>query len=293
MLAFVILGALLAISYPWNLPPRPTSEPSNTVIDESLTPPITGNGEPLRIHPHFEVLEVLPHDPKAFTQGLTYDGKTNTLWEGTGNYGESELRHVDPATGKVLASKSLHPKMFGEGISFFETREGERRLIQFTWKEKKGWIYHADTLDIVSEFTYETSNGDGWGITYNPNQHEFLVTDGSPFIHFWDADTLQETKRIEVKYAQPSGAIVAVPHLNEVEYLHDGTILSNVWYQDIIIKINIETGMVEHVYDFRPLYVDRSRGVDCFNGIAVTDKPNELWVTGKLWPHMYRIRLLH
>ena len=78
-----------------------------------------------------------------------YDATTDTLWEGTGNYGESELRNVDPSTGKVLASKSLHPNMFGEGIFFYKTRDSERRLIQFTWKEKKGWIYHADTLDVL------------------------------------------------------------------------------------------------------------------------------------------------
>ena len=278
----VVFGAIISFLYPSII--APVAVERSLGDDES--PPII---EPLRVHDHFTVLEILPHDPKAFTQGLTYGA--GKLWEGTGLYGESELRHIDPSTGNVLAKTSLDSKMFGEGISYYETQSGQGRLIQFSWKEKTGWIYNADTLELIKEFIYETVTGQGWGITYNPKKNEFIVTDGSAHLLFWDAETLQETKRLTVKYVKHDGTVQEVRHLNEVEYLEDGTILSNVWYQNILIKINLDTAMVDQVYDFKDLYVDRAEGADCFNGISVTDKPNELWVTGKLWPHMYRVKL--
>jgi glutaminyl-peptide cyclotransferase len=295
-----LVGALLAIFSARNGLPGDTG--GHMGMDESPAqhiqlPPTP----PLRVHPHFAVLQILPHDPGAFTQGLTCDGTGTVVWEGTGMYGQSELRRVDPQTGRVLASIALQGNVFGEGISFYETKDQDeddslqstqRRIIQFTWKEKKGWIYNADTLQVIQEFTYETTTGDGWGITYNPTRHEFIVTDGSSYLHFWDAETLQEIRKLEVKFQKNDGTFAAVRNLNEVEYIQDDTILSNVWYEDVLIKINLETGLVTQVYDFSPLYVERTEGVDCFNGISATEKADEFWVTGKYWPHMYRVKLL-
>jgi glutamine cyclotransferase len=245
---------------------------------------------PLRVYDHYEVLEEMPHDPKSFTQGLTYGN--NKLWEGTGNYGESEIRHIEPETGETIYSTKLNSKYFGEGISYYEHPK-EKRLIQLSWREKTGWIYNCDTFELDTEFKYETTTGEGWGITHVPERNEFIVTDGSEHLHFWDAETLQEKKKLVVQFTNPAdGTVRPVGHLNEVEYVGDGYLLSNVWYQDVLIKIHIDTGMVEQVYNFRDLYVDRVKGADCFNGISVTDKPGEFWVTGKWWPKMYRVKLL-
>ena len=301
-----LFGALLAIYSARKALPGDTGHGGRMDLDESSSVGSPGQHKPLtsplRVYPHFEVLQIVPHDPGAFTQGLTCDRTGTVLWEGTGMYGQSELRRVDPQTGRVLASVALQGNVFGEGISFYETESHQQdddsvpsrhgRLIQFTWKEKKGWIYDADTFQVIREFTYETTTGDGWGITYNPNQHEFIVTDGSSYLHFWDAETLHEVRKLEVKFQKNDGTLASVRKLNEVEYLQDGTILSNVWYEDVIIKINLETGLVTQVYDFSPLYADRAEGVDCLNGIATTDKADEFWVTGKYWPHMYRVKLL-
>jgi glutamine cyclotransferase len=48
----------------------------------------------------YEIIDVYPHDPEAFTQGLIYHG--GFLYESTGNYGRSSLRKVDLASGRVL-----------------------------------------------------------------------------------------------------------------------------------------------------------------------------------------------
>lgn len=44
----------------------------------------------------FEVVRELPHDPRAFTQGLQFDVHEGreVFWESTGIYGQSQLREV-------------------------------------------------------------------------------------------------------------------------------------------------------------------------------------------------------
>lgn len=79
------------------------------------------------------------------------------------------------------------------------------------------------------------------------------------------------------------------------------SILANVWYQDVLIRIDPVTAKITRVYDLSDIYPYDQRkkdGADCLNGISVTGKESseeeglELWVTGKLWPKMYRIRLI-
>ena len=78
------------------------------------------------------------------------------------------------------------------------------------------------------------------------------------------------------------------------------SILANVWYQDVLIRIDPVTAKVVKVYDLSGIYPHEQRrkdGADCLNGIAVTgskagEEGLEVWVTGKLWPNMYRIRLI-
>jgi glutamine cyclotransferase len=246
---------------------------------------------PMEVYEHFSVIEVIPHDTEAFTQGLTFhEGR---LWEGTGYYdGQSQLRRVDPRSGQVLKYTKLAAQYFGEGIAFFTTPKGEERIIQLTWREKTGWIYDAETLKVIRQFTFETNTGEGWGITYRGG--EFIVTDGSDMLYFWDAETLQETRRLHVLFEDKDGKVHPVPLLNEIEYYpHDGTLLSHVWYRDILLKIDIESGRVRTVYNFGPLYpAPRTETADCFNGVALASKPGQLYVTGKYWPYMYRIELL-
>lgn len=241
---------------------------------------------------NYVVLQVLPHDDRAFTQGLTYFN--GNLWEGTGLYHESELRRVDPNTGTVLQTHKLESKYFGEGIAHFTDKDGNGRIIQITWKRQVGWIYNAETFEIVKEFTYSTKTTEGWGITYNENENEFIVSDGSSHLFFWDRDTLEQKRHVEVhiKFSVEDDSLKQPMNLlNELEW-HKGAVLANVWYQDYLLRIDPATGSVSHIYDFSNLYQNRAQSADCFNGISVTDMEDELWVTGKHWPNMYRIKLL-
>lgn len=259
----------------------------------------------------YTVLKTFRHDPEAFTQGLTFYG--GRLYEGTGLNGKSELRELDIASsssgggdtstttnmGSVLRSTKIDNKYFGEGIAHYHGAGGAERIIQLTWKERTGFIYDAHTFEVVKHFTYETATNEGWGITYDANAKEFIVSDGSDWLHYWDRDTLEEKRRIQVTIPQlsngadgkPQLSSKSVRYINELEMVN-GFVFANVWYQNTLIAIDPQDGKTKRVYDFTNLYKDRIPAADCFNGISVTDKKNELFVTGKNWPYMYRIRLL-
>jgi glutamine cyclotransferase len=239
----------------------------------------------------YHVMQVLPHDITAFTQGLTYF--RGYLYETTGNHGKSQVRRMDPNTGQVLEAKKVDDQYFGEGVTHFIDKNGEACLIQLTWEEKTGFIYRISDLEILKTFHYETTNGQGWGITYDESKREFIVSDGSSWLLFWDRDSLQEKKRVQVqltRHEQDTIKTIPINHLNELEY-YNGYVLSNVWYTNVILRIDPETGNVERIHHFDNIYKDRHEKADCFNGIALSEKTGELFVTGKWWPHLYRIKL--
>lgn len=293
----------------------------------------------LRSSRDYHLLEEVPHDISSFTQGLTFfDGH---LYEGTGLEQKSRLMRHDPANQmKTLDTIPLTPPhLFGEGISHYfiwktderGDRVKEHRLIQLTWKNKVGKIYSLPDMLLIREFSYETVTGEGWGITFVPLRNEFFVSDGSEYLMVWDAETLEEKRRILVTFEGPTGSFQNVQFLNELEFVdfavnpgvEDGNmqcmeggectdaasplftptmkILANVWYQDALVSIDPEHGAVSRIYDLRDIYPLKERqteGADCLNGISVTGSQMndgnglEVWVTGKLWPKMFRIKLI-
>ena len=238
----------------------------------------------------------MPHDDDSFTQGLQIVG--DTLYESAGRYGKSELRRVDLSTGTVLQRHKLPDKFFGEGITYLEDgNTGKGRILQLTWRERTAFLYDSESLELLEQFSYDTATGDGWGITWRQQQSTLIVSDGSPFFHIWDAHTFAEIKRIEV-YTFAHGGTGKVRGINELEYEPvSDTVLANVWHNDLIMRIDPDTGFVKTMYDLRNLYPPEQRSSAdteaVLNGIAlVPGEPNQVWVTGKLWSHMFRIRLV-
>lgn len=263
-------------------------------IDSSRSITTTRDGN------QFEVLQVISHDGNAFTQGLTFDPSSGRLYESTGHYGESDIREIDPNTGDILNIVELNRRFFAEGATIFETDSGEKRLIQISWKEQTGWIYNADDLELLEVFSYETSNNEGWGITYDSVEKEFIVSDGSHWIHFWDRDTLKEKRRIsvveaivETRSGNPIPLLTEeVDLLNELELVTEdgGTyVLANRWYTDNIYKIDVQTGIVVRVFDMSSIKPDKP-GVNVLNGISVTGEEGVYYITGKYWPSMFVVR---
>ena len=224
----------------------------------------------------YRIVNAYPHDSKAFTQGLVYSD--DILYEGTGLRGQSSLRKVDLVTGSVLQIRSLPPRYFGEGITVFGSK-----LIQLTWQAKIGFVYDKKTFRLLDTFNYPF---DGWGITHNGRS--LIISDGTSTLHLLDPETFKEIDRIEVREVD-----APVSRLNELEYVK-GEIYANVWKTDRIARISPQTGKVVGWIELEGLLSpeDRKRRIDVLNGIAYDSKNDRLFVTGKLWPKLFEIKLM-
>ncbi|MEW6742083.1 MAG: glutaminyl-peptide cyclotransferase [Planctomycetota bacterium] len=223
----------------------------------------------------FEVVKVYPHDPKAYCQGLIFaDG---SLYEGTGQYGESSLRQVELETGKILRKIELPERYFGEGI----TAWGDH-LIQLTWREEKAFVYDRKSLRKLREHEYV---GEGWGLTHD-GQHLIMST-GTSTLRFLDPETFKVVRRLPVR---SRGA--PLEGLNELEYVR-GEIYANVFQTDFIVRISPESGKVIGIIDLAGLLPAelKTPSVDVLNGIAYDAASDRLFVTGKNWPRLFEIRL--
>lgn len=232
----------------------------------------------------YEVLRTVPHDPSAFTQGLELDPNNPTQYfKSTGLYGQSDIRLVDLETGQVLQQRDLADAFFGEGLTYFDGK-----LIQLTWREETAFVYNSTTLEVLERFSYV---GEGWGICYAADRKIFFVSDGSSTLYTWDANTFEVLRETKVRIQQEQSADAEpLANLNELEWdIHSETILSNVWQEDFVVRIDPESGNVIASYDLSQL--PRPAEGDVLNGIAITDTPNEVWVTGKWWDSLYLIRL--
>lgn len=266
-------------STPTPAAPTPTAAPATATVGAvSQASPLAAPTAPAALQRYtYRVVNTLPHDPNAFTQGLVY--ADDIFYEGTGRNGQSSLRKVDPATGAVLQQHDLAEEYFGEGIVLFTDK-----IFQLTWQSNTGFVYDKETFTELSRFAYPT---EGWGITHNGS--ELIMSDGSANLYFWDPETLQETRRLEVIYqGEP------LVRLNELEYFDDA-IWANVWQTDAVVRIDPATGVVNGVVDLRGLlnYAPAvTTPVDVLNGIAYDEVTGRLFVTGKLWPAVFEIELV-
>ena len=221
-----------------------------------------------------KVVREYPHDITSYTQGLFFYG--DTLYESTGQWGESTFRTVDLATGDALTRMDFSRQYFVEGSVIF----GDTLYI-LTWTNNLVFLYDAATLEYKATVAYPRQ---GWGITTDGQQ--LISSDGSSYLYFMDADLNVLRRQRVTKDGKP------VYDLNELEYI-DGKVWANVYTTDTIVIINPADGVVEATIDCRGLlpYKDRTRKTDVLNGIAV-DKEGRIFLTGKYWPKMYEIELV-
>lgn len=222
----------------------------------------------------FKVVNTYPHDPQAFTEGLFYAG--GFLYEGTGLNGRSELRKVELQTGRVVQRRALDPKYFGEGIALFQGR-----FYQMTWQNGIGFLYDT-SFNPVGSFRYET---EGWGLTTDGKT--LIQSDGSATLYFRDANF----KVLKTLTVTAEGK--PVEKLNELEYIR-GKIYANVWETNRIAIINPSNGKVEAWLDLSglALLVNNPDPNAVLNGIAYDAASDRLWVTGKLWPYIFEIKVV-
>jgi glutaminyl-peptide cyclotransferase len=224
----------------------------------------------------FKLVQVFPHDPAAFTQGLAY--RDGFLYEGTGLNGQSSLRKVSLETGAVVQRVDLTAEFFGEGITLLRNE-----VVQLTWQSQAGFIYNLSDFKLLRTFSY---SGEGWGLA--TNGRDFFMSDGTAQIRVLDGDTLAEKRRIKVHDGDKP-----VEQLNELEFV-EGEIFANVWQTNRIARISPQSGKVIGWIDLTgllpPVYHLESGAV--LNGIAYDPEHKRLFVTGKLWPSIFQIQLI-
>ncbi len=222
----------------------------------------------------YTVVHKYPHDQDAFTQGLEY--RDGVLYEGTGLNGRSSIRKVELATGKVLQRRALSPAFFGEGITIWN---GD--LIQLTWRSQLAFAYDRETFQPRRTFTY---TGEGWGLTHD--DANLIMSDGTAALRFLDPTTFKERRRVTV-----TDDGVRVPALNEIEVVK-GEIYANVWQTDLVARIDPATGRVVGWIDFAGLLGAARVSADAvLNGIAYDAADDRLFVTGKLWPSLFEVKI--
>ena len=234
---------------------------------------------PQSIEPIFYTYEVVaehPHLRTSYTQGLQFiDGE---LWEGTGEYGRSQLLRTDLATGKVLASRVNSKDEFGEGITVLDNK-----IYQLTWLNGKLHTYDRATLKHLATHTYK---GEGWGLT--SDGEKLYMSDGTNYIRVLNPESLAQECRIGVTLRGES-----LQYLNELEWI-DGKIWANVYTTDHIVIINPENGVVEGIINLSGILPEKERDnrTDVLNGIAYDSATKRIFVTGKNWSKLFEIRLI-
>ncbi len=232
-----------------------------------------------------EVISTRPHDAGAYTQGLLFhDGR---LYESTGgyggsSYGPSTLREVDPATGTVLRSVTLDGGVFAEGLA----RVGDQ-LIQLTWQEGVALVWDITTLTEVDRFTY---SGQGWGLCYDGSR--LVMSNGSSRLAFRDPTDFRVLGHLDVTLEHPPGTINQVNGLNELECV-GGAIYANLYTTEgrWIVAVDVDTGVVTRWIQAPGLHPELTGLDHVLNGIAFDPASGHFLITGKLWPHLFEVRL--
>jgi glutamine cyclotransferase len=222
-----------------------------------------------------QVVHTYPHDAQAFTQWLIYSG--GHLYESTGLVGHSSLRMEDLETGRILQFQDV-PKYFAEGLT-----EWGSTLIQLTWQGHIALVYDRFSFHLLRTLPY---TDEGWGLTQDGKS--IVLSDGTATLRFLDPTTFRVLRRVTVRdHGKP------IDQLNELEYVH-GEIYANIWHTDRIARISPATGKVLGFINLAGLLSasERSGPEAVLNGIAWDPEHDRLFVTGKLWPKIFEIKVI-
>lgn len=228
----------------------------------------------------YELIKSYPHDINAYTQGLEF--VNGTLFESTGQYGNSSLRKVNFKTGEVIQKLPIDKAYFAEGITYFDGK-----IIQLTYKKKVGFVYNPDDLTLEKSFSY-TKSPEGWGLC---NDGTFLYkTDGSQKLWKLDPETFEELSSVDIVTHN-----TFVTKVNELEYVN-GKIYANTYQfnKDVVVIFDATTGIVSGVVDFSGLkkQVTQHNKLDVFNGIAYHPERKTFFVTGKYWDKLFEVKII-
>lgn len=195
-------------------------------------------------------------------------------------YGHSKLKRVRMHDNHVIHQVPLPNDAFGEGIS---SHNG--KIYQLTWREGRVYVYNQKTLDQEHVLELPTVIKEGWGIC--SDSAYLYVSEGSNKIFKIDPVTWTVSDVIEVN---DGGRPINL--LNELECV-GGQIWANIWYEDLIVRIDIATGHVNSYINLEGLepstQANAWRSGNVLNGIM--EIRGRVFVTGKRWQRIYEIEL--
>jgi len=226
----------------------------------------------------YEVVQSYPHNEKLFTEGLEIHN--GFLYESTGENGQSAIYKINLKTGKIIQSVKLADHYFGEGITIFNNR-----IFQLTYKTNIGFVYELENIALVDSFHFAST--EGWGMTHD--EQNLIMSDGTNILTYLDPQSYKPVKKIQV-YDDKNPVL----YLNELEY-SEGFIYANVWTTNLIVKIDPATGKVISKIDMDGILTmvsNASKQVDFLNGIAIDPVTKKMYITGKLYPKLFEIKLV-
>ena len=182
------------------------------------------------------------------------------------------------STGKVLQRYDLPSEHFGEGLTDWGST-----LVQLSWRSHKGFVYDRFSFSLLRTFQYK---GEGWGLTHDNKR--LIMSDGTSELRFLDPKSFREIRRVRV--TDETGH--AVQNLNELEYIR-GEIYANIWQTNTIVRISPHSGKILGWIDLSGIIDERELASPdaVLNGIAHDSAGDRLFVTGKLWPKLFEIRV--
>lgn len=234
----------------------------------------------------YQVINIYPHDIKAFTQGLEF--YKDNLVESTGNgttvsdkHGISSVQIVNPKTGEVLKIAELDETIFGEGATVLNNK-----IYQLTYKNNEAYVYDVNTLKRIGRFPY-FQNMEGWGLTNDGTN--LYMTDGSEKIYTIDPSNFNRSNEINV--ASDEGLVTGT---NEMEWVK-GKIYANFFMTNMVGIIEPKTDTIEAVLDLSELRqkVTQHIDLDVLNGIAYNKKSDTFFITGKNWDKIFEIKIVN
>jgi glutaminyl-peptide cyclotransferase len=222
-----------------------------------------------------EVVNIFPHDPELFTEGLVYH--KGYLYESTGLKGQSSLNKLEIITGKTVKKIDLAEEYFGEGMTIIGNK-----VYQLTWQHQIGFIYDLSSFQEIGKFSYQ---GDGWGLTTDGKY--LIMSNGTSVITYIDPENFAVIRTIEVQDSKKP-----VNNINELEFIR-GEIWANIFMEDFIVRISPRTGSVLGWIDLRQLrfLITDPGEKDVLNGIAYDSESDRIFVTGKYWPKLFEIKI--
>ncbi len=279
---FYLLISIILLTMACNGSSNKSNTNVNTANKANINTATTAN-TPIPVYT-YEVIKSYPHDEKAFTQGLVF--RDGFLYESTGEYGESTLRKVDLANGKILQKYSVPKDFFAEGMTILNDK-----IYQITWREYTAFVYDLN-FKLLKEVRY---SGQGWGLTNDGTN--LIMSDGTHVIRIVNPETFETLRTIAVfrENGKPLG------NLNELEYVK-GEIWANIWHSEdpailgkpnYIARINPVDGKIVGWIDLDKISPEdvEDDSENTLNGIAYEESSDRLFITGKNWKKLFEIKI--